>query len=291
MIINRGNLQTLYRGFNTAFREGFGSAQPDTMVAMESRSTTREEEYAWLGQFPGLREWVGERVLRDIKQHGYRIRNKKYEATVEVERDDIEDDHYGVYGPLFNEMGRAAAVHPTQLIYGALKAGFDTLCYDGQYFFDTDHPVDGNSVSNSGGGAGTPWFLLDLSRAIKPLIFQRRRDYNMVRMDDMNDERVFSLDRYRYGVDGRCNVGYGLWQLAFGSKQDLNAANYETARVALLGVKGDEGRPLGCMPTHLVVPPALEKEALELVNAERNAQGATNVYKGTATPIVTPWLA
>ena len=291
MIINRGNLQTLYRGFSAAFREGFGAAKPDTTVAMESRSTTAMEEYAWLGQFPGLREWVGERVLRDITQHGYTIRNKKFEATVEVERDNIEDDHYGVYTPLFMEMGRAAAVHPTQLIYGALKAGFETLCYDGQYFFDTDHPVGGASYSNTGGGNGTPWFLLDLSRAIKPIIFQRRRDYHLERMDDLNDEKVFMRDKYRYGVDARVNTGYGLWQLAYGSKAALTAATYEAARVALHGVKGDQDRPLGCMPTHLVVPPALEKEGLELLNAERNAAGATNVYKGTATLITTPWLA
>lgn len=45
------------------------------------------------------------------------------------------------------------------------------------------------------------------------------------------------------------------------------------------------------MPTHLVGPPMLEKEGLELLNADRNAAGATNVYRDTAKLIVTPWLA
>ena len=293
MIINRGNLQTLYRGYSAAFREGFGQAMDDHVpLTLEVPSTTRTEEYGWLGQFPGMREWVGERVLRGITQHGYSIRNKKFEATVEVPRDDIEDDHHGVYAPMFMEMGRSAKAHPCELVYAALKAGNSTLCYDGQYFFDTDHPdADGNSVSNWGGGAGTAWYLLDCSRMIKPILFQRRRQYDLRVMDMRDDEHVFMRDVYRYGVDARVNVGYGLWQLAYGSRQGLTAANYETARVAILGVKADQDRPMGCRPTHLVVPPALEHEALELLNAERLANGATNVYRNTAELIVTPWLA
>ena len=293
MIINSGNLQTLYRGFNAAFRGGFGQAPADHMpVMLDVTSMTRTEEYGWLGQFPGLKEWVGERVLRGIREHAYTIRNKKFETTVEVARDNIEDDHYGVYGPLFAEMGRAAGAHPCELVWGQLKNGFTGLCYDGQYFFDSDHVgADGSSISNTGGGAGTPWFLLDCSRMIKPIIFQRRRDYDLRRMDMRDDEHVFMRDAYRYGVDARVNAGYGLWQLAHGSKQPLTTANYEAARVAMMGVKADEDRPMGVMPTHLCVPPALEHAALELLNAERLANGSTNVYKGTAKLIVTPWLA
>ena len=94
-----------------------------------------------------------------------------------------------------------------------------------------------------------------------------------------------------YGVDCRDNVGYGLWQLCWGSKQTLDAAHYKTARESMLGMKGDHGRPLGIRPTHLLVPPSLEGQALEILNAERNAAGATNVYKGTAQLLVCPWLA
>ena len=292
MIVNSGNLTILYRAFNAAFREGFGQAPADHMICtLDVPSTTRTEEYGWLGQAPSLREWVGERTLRGIAEHGYSIRNKKFESTLEVERDDIEDDRYGVYNPLFQELGRTSAAHPCELVFALLKAGFETNCYDGQYFFDTDHLVNGKSVSNDGGGSGAPWFLMDCSRMIKPVIFQRRRDYRLQAMDMLSDEHVFNTDKFRYGVDARCNVGYGLWQLAYGSKQTLNDTNYETARTALQQMQGDEGRPMGVMPTHLVVPPSLEKEGLELLSAERLANGATNVYRGTATLVTTPWLA
>ena len=292
MIVNSGNLQTLYRGFNAAFREGFGqAADAHAPITLDVTSTTRTEEYGWLGQFPSMREWVGERILRGIAEHSYAVKNKKFETTVEVKRDDIEDDHFGVYAPMFSEMGRSAAAHPCEMVFGLLKKGFSTTCYDGQYFFDTDHPVNNKSVSNDGGGTGSNWFLADCSRMIKPLIFQRRRNYDMKRMDLPNDEHVFMNDTFRYGVDARVNAGFGLWQLCYGSKQTLDSDNYEAARTALLNMKGDEARPMGVMPTHLFVPPSLEKEALELLNAERNASGATNVWRGTAKLVVTPWLA
>ena len=292
MIINSGNLTTLYKGFNTAFKEGFGVAKPDhEAIAMIVASTTSEEQYGWLGQFPGLREWVGERTVQGIREHGYTVKNKKFEATVEVARDNIEDDKFGVYSPLFSEMGRAAASHPATLVFDLLKKGFAQKCFDGQYFFDTDHDVQGASVSNDGGGAGTGWYLLDCSRQIRPIIFQRRRAYDMHRMDQPADEQVFMRDVYRYGVDARVSAGFGLWQLGYGSKQALTANNYGDAREAMLGYKGDEGRPLGIRPTHLVVPPSLEKEAREILVAERNAAGATNIWRDTAELLCSPWLA
>lgn len=297
MIINSGNLRTLYTGFSAAFQGAFAGTQPMwNRVALRAPSSTRSNEYGWMGQLPQIREWLGDRVVQNLDTHDYTIRNKSYELTIGVKRPDIEDDNLGVYSTLFGEMGRAAAVFPDKLVFDLLKNGFSTLCYDGQNFFDTDHPVlDENgtaaSVSNSGGGAGTGWYLLDTSRMIKPLIFQDRKPFEFVRMDAATDEVVFSRDEYRYGVDGRCNAGFGLWQLAYGSKQTLDAAAYAAARGAMMAMKGDYGRPLGIMPNLLVVPPALEGAAREVLQAERTSGGETNIWRNTAEMLVVPWLA
>ena len=64
-----------------------------------------------------------------------------------------------------------------------------------------------------------------------------------------------------------------------------------SATRAAIRLLGDHGRPLGVMPTHLVVPPALREAGLEILNAERDAAGATNVWRGAATLLVVPWLA
>lgn len=298
MLINNTNLTALNVAFRAAFMGALSQAASNwAQVATEVPSTTATEEYGWLGQMPGMREWVGDRVINAIAKHGYSVRNKDWESSVGVPRNAIEDDQYGIYTPLFQELGRAASAHPDQLVFEALKNGFSTLCYDGQNFFDTDHPVldeDGvtvNSVSNSGGGSGTPWFVLDTSRSIKPLILQMRKKPQFVAKTKAEDDNVFERKEYVWGVDGRWNVGYGFWQMAYGSKQTLDETALVAALAAIGSFKGDHGRPLGLRPTLLVVPPTLEVTAKKLVVAQTAANGATNVLAGTVQVLVSPWLA
>lgn len=297
MLINRSNLALLTTGFKAVFQGAFDAAASTyEQIAMVVPSSTAAENYGWLGAFPSFREWVGDRVIQNLRQHDFTIRNRDFELTVGVDRNSIEDDQFGIYSPMFADMGERSKTHPDQLTYGLLKDAFGRKGYDGQNFFDTDHPVldeDGVevSVSNLQAGAGTPWFLIDASRAIKPLIFQKRKDYTFVRMDSDQDEAVFNRKEFRYGVDARVNVGVGLWQLAFASQLALTADNYAAARAGMMSFKGDGGQPLNIRPTLLVVPPALERDAFNVVQAEKLANGADNPMKGTARVLNTPWLA
>jgi phage major head subunit gpT-like protein len=292
MIINKANLNGVFNGFKTAFNKGMESAESHYRdIAMVVPSKTREETYGWLGQFPKLREWVGDRVIRNLAAHSYALRNKLFEDTIGVKRVDIEDDQYGVLTPILEEMGRAAAEHPDELVFNALKNGINTQCFDGQYFFDTDHPVNGQSVSNlDATGTGPYWFLLDTRKAIKPLLFQEREPYDLKALVKDEDENVFMRDEYLYGVRARANAGYGLWQLAYASNQPLDEANYVKARTAMMELKGEEDRPLGITPNLLVVPPSLEKDALSLLSADLLIDQKSNVWRGTADLIVSPWL-
>lgn len=297
MIINRSNLAIATTGFKAAFMQGFEGAPIDfDKFVMEVPSTTSTESYGWLGSTTRFREWVGERIIQALAQHDYSIKNKTFENTVGVPREAFEDDQYGIYGKVMQQLGQDAKEHPAELVYALLKAGFATKCFDGQYFFDTDHPVldatgAETSVSNSGGGSGTPWFLLDTSRAMRPIILQKRRPYNFIMKDKANDDNVIMDNEFIFGVDARLNVGYGLWQLAYGSKQTLDATNFNAAYAAMQGMKGDSGKPLGIRPTVLLVPPSLRAAALTVVKAERDAAGATNINKDVVEVISTPWLA
>jgi phage major head subunit gpT-like protein len=296
MIRNSTNLTGLYTGFKAAFQGGFDDAKPTyKTVAMVAPSTTKKEEYGWLGQLPRIREWVGDRVVNSLALHDYTITNKKWEFTLGVPVDDIDDDLYGVFSPLFGEIGRSTAIFPDELTWPALMKGHENTCYDGQNFLDTEHPVlDANgkevAVSNYGGGAGAFWCLLDTSRLIKPIIYQERKKFDFIRLDAPTDAVVFNRDEYVYGTKGRSNVGYGFWQLAYGSRQPLTHDNYALARKSLLEMKGDYGRPLGVMPNLLVVSPSNEGAAKSITNSERMANGASNPWKGTAEPMVTPWF-
>jgi phage major head subunit gpT-like protein len=301
MIINRANLSRLFTGFSVAFNQGMGMAPSQwQQVATRVPSTTSEEKYGWLGKLPAVREWLGDRVVHGIALHDYAIKNKDWELTLGVDRNSIDDDTYGVMNPLFQEMGMQAQAHPDRLVFTLLKNGFSTLCYDGQNFFDTDHPVlDANgepvSVANTDGGAGEPWFLMDASRPLKPVIFQERKAFKFVARDKETDDNVFDRKEYKYGVDSRSNVGFGFWQFAWGSKQTLDAEHYEDAREALLGMKADGGNPLGIgiggKKLLLVTGPANEGAARRLLNRETLENGESNEWKDTAELFVTPWLA
>lgn len=64
------------------------------------------------------------------------------------------------------------------------------------------------------------WFLLDTKRPIKSVILQQRSDVpvEFTALDNRSgSESAFMRDRYYYGVRARYNVGYGLWQTAYGA--------------------------------------------------------------------------
>lgn len=298
-IITPQLLTALRTGFSKAFQDALTSTPTDwEKVASRIQSSSSSNTYGWLGQFPALREWVGDRVFKDMAAKGYAISNKLYEASVAVKRTDIEDDNVGIYAPLFAEMGRAAASHADQLVFGLLAAGETTLCYDGQFFFDTDHPVypnvDGTGtaqqVANVVSGTNPAWYLLDCSRALKPIIFQERTRPELESITTTNNETVFLTDQYLYGIRYRCSVGFGFWQMAYKSRAELNADNFNSAYAAMMNFKADGGRPLGIRPTHLVVPPSLRAAALALIETQITYNGAGNPNYRAVEVIVSPWV-
>lgn len=299
-IITPALLTALYTGYRAEYQRVYGETPTSwEKIATLMPSTSKSNTYGWLGQFPKLVEWIGPRVLKDMAAQGYTITNKLFEASVSVPRVDIEDDSVGVYKPLFGEMGRAAKSFPDELIFGLLGLGRTTLCYDNQYFFDVDHPVYPN-VDGTGAAAtvanfideagGTPWYLLDTSRVIKPLIFQERTKPELTAMTKTDDESVFMSDVYRYGVRYRCNGGFGFWQTAFCSKKTLSTDNFNAAYDAMCAFAADGGRPLGIKPTLLVVPTTLRTKANETITVSRLANGADNPNAGIVDVLVTPWL-
>lgn len=298
MIINQSNLGLLFTGFKAAFQGGLGMVSPTwERIATGIPSTTREEKYAWLGQFPRIREWLGDRVVQNIAAHDYAIRNKDYESTVAVDRNDIEDDSYGVFTPLMTEMGRSVSAFPDETVYGLAARGFTEKCYDGLPFFSDAHVVldaKGKEVtaSNIIAGNGAPWMLLDTSRAIKPFIYQTRKKFEFVaKTNPQTSDEVFNTKKFVYGVDGRNNVGFGFWQFAVGSKAALTKDSFRQARNMMMNLKGDHGRPLGLTPTLLVVGTSNGDAARDIILAERLPNGATNTDRNLVEILQSPWLS
>jgi phage major head subunit gpT-like protein len=150
MIIDSANLSALKEGINKKFQAGFTTAATFwERIAMRVQSATSIETYAWVADIPGFREWIGERVVNNLKGRAAKVENKKYEDTIKIPREKLEDDQYGIYSTYAEMMGVAARKLPDELIATLLKNGKTTVIWDGQNFFDTDHPVNPDDASSA----------------------------------------------------------------------------------------------------------------------------------------------
>lgn len=149
MLVNKSSIQAAFIALKTTFHNAF-TAAPSTWdkVAMKVPSGTKANDYAWLSTFPKMREWLGDKVVKSLAAFKYTIVNKDFEATIGIDRNDFEDDQLGIYGPQAQSAGWSAKQWPDELVMGLVNGAFTNVCYDGQYFCDTDHDVGGSSVSN-----------------------------------------------------------------------------------------------------------------------------------------------
>lgn len=111
-------------------------------------SNQESETYAWLGMAPAMREWVGGRQAKGFRENGITIVNKKFEATLEVLVDEIRRDKTGQVMTRVRELAARTNAHWAKLLSTLIIGGESAVCYDGQYFFDTDHS-EGDSGTQS----------------------------------------------------------------------------------------------------------------------------------------------
>jgi len=304
MIITTSVLNNLLTTFKAEFAQHIQSLEAGSfhkIGATTIKSNSKSNTYGWMGKFPQLREWVGDRVFKNIQNSSYVIDNKKYEATLNVERTDIEDDNLGIYAPMAKAMADEYVAFLNRNLASLLKGGFTNLCYDGQKFFDAEHPVYENTDGSGAASVfsniigdlsarGSPWFLLSLSGSLRPLIIQERTTPEFEHITDTKNDTVFIKDQYIYGIRYRGSFGYGLWQQAVASKEALTPANYEAARLLMRQTRRDGGDPMGIVPTHLVVSADNESAARKIIEAQLIDGGDSNINYHTAELVVSPWL-
>lgn len=226
----------LIQAAKTTFNKEFRTAQIDdtwTNLCTEVPSTGNKETYSMLGATPAMREWVDERMPKLIKEFGFEVLNKRYEASVSITEEAIEDDQTGQIMLAIKELANEAKRFPGQRAIEFLIAGTAGACYDGQFYFDTDH---------SEGSSGTQ----------------------------------SNLKTY-----------------------DLTSANVALVRALQLRYKDDKGKPMGIVGDTIMVPPELEKTALEITGSPEvaryvasgtDAVPTINIHKGKYTVIVNPYI-
>lgn len=142
MNVNAQTLNAIAAGLKKNFNQTFTETETFyKKVAMVVPSSNSQETYAWLQNFPRMRKWIGDKVLHKLSAQGYTIVNDDFEATVEVKRNDIEDDNLGQYSTMSQQAGWSSAQLPDEMTAELINKGDTEKCYDGEAFFSTKHPV------------------------------------------------------------------------------------------------------------------------------------------------------
>jgi phage major head subunit gpT-like protein len=129
-------LRTLTQRFDNRLK----SATPFyPQISTIIQSDGYDESYGMLGSMPGIREWLGDRQFKELRAGTFTITNKHWENSLLIKKTDLADDRMGLYGPLMEDLAIEAAYHPDELFFTALVNGETAACFDGQFFFDTDH--------------------------------------------------------------------------------------------------------------------------------------------------------
>lgn len=148
--VNSANLKALDLSIKTTFRTTKDNVEDADMFkefAEVVPSNTKVAGVLTLTDVPGMREFKDERVPGTISDVLYRVTHRKWESTLNVKREDIEDDNLGYIPSAVRKMTVKARKHYTRLASAALDAGFTAKMSDGKAFFHTDR---GNILGSSG---------------------------------------------------------------------------------------------------------------------------------------------
>jgi phage major head subunit gpT-like protein len=125
-----------------------GSAAWVTALAMKTSSDQASENYAWLGAPPSMHEFIGKRQLDELAETSFVISNVDHEANLRIKSKDMRRDKTGQIQVRINQFAERVNDYPAKLLTALIMNGESKLCYDGQYFFDTDHS-EGKSGTQS----------------------------------------------------------------------------------------------------------------------------------------------
>jgi phage major head subunit gpT-like protein len=188
-------------------------------------SGSSQEEYGWIGRIPKPREWIGSRIAVAPAAQTYILVNRPYELTVELDRFHLDDDKYGIYYTTIPQMGIQAKRLPDFWLR-------DLLENTGNFTGTAQNGYDGLTYFNTS----------------------------------------HLCDVYAAGVGTYCNdfTGGGVaipGGIDNGSGSNITVGgtfsptSFATVVEYMMTIQGEDGEPLGVMPTKAMFPSTLCMES------------------------------
>lgn len=140
---------------------------------------TETSVFGFLAEMPEFTKFTGETNYVRPKTGSYQITVQDYRWATSIGFNDIKYDRFGLFSGTFRSGGAASKRFYERNVSLLQKHGKDAtygLAFDGQYFYDTDHPVGLD-------GSGTTFSNLHTSMAFTKANIKTRYEY-MVALQD-----------------------------------------------------------------------------------------------------------
>lgn len=150
------NAIALEKGLKIAFHQAYAdlikSPEYDLIkqIAMIAPSSASSEKYGWLGDVPDVVEWLGEIVAKELAEYDYTITNKNWQSAMQIDRNSLDDDQYGMIMSRVAELPRAILEHRWEMIEDLFAAGTTDLAYDASAFFANRTAPNDNLLAGNG---------------------------------------------------------------------------------------------------------------------------------------------
>ncbi|WP_163532711.1 Mu-like prophage major head subunit gpT family protein [Helicobacter suis] len=181
-------------------------------VALEVQANTMSVDYRWLAAMPSMREWVGERQLKDLEGYTYTITKKNWEATIKIDRDIIQYDSLGIAGAQVAGMADLVIDHYNRLVFDLFNQ--NGACYDGGAFFRGDHVVGQYKFSNVGNWGLDEGGVLEARKNMCSLVSESGSPLgitpNLVLIHPNLEAQAMRLFNAPTKANGESNICYGL---------------------------------------------------------------------------------
>lgn len=121
-------------------------------LAMRTTSDGAYEKYGWLGDIPGIRQWIGAKKFRELLDFNYEIRNLPFYGGFMIDKNDLRDDKLGAYEMRVRDLPVKMEEYKRQLISKLITGGTTGKAFDGIAFFSDATGV--RTIDNLLGGTG-----------------------------------------------------------------------------------------------------------------------------------------
>jgi phage major head subunit gpT-like protein len=192
------------------------------------------ESLAWLSALPMWAEWNGDR--KPVRQNPVTVSvlNRLYERSIEVAEMDFRRDKTGQIMLQMDQLADGTQELWYDLLVAVLKNAGALVCYDGQYFWDTDH-AEGVSGTQLNLLAAAQVSALNVGTATAPTVDEASKAV----MGVIHYMLGFKDDQGRY-----VNRGAKKFTVV-AAANDVGAAIQEAVRVKLLNIgTGTRDNPL-----------------------------------------------